>query len=489
MYERYHRFVRSPRRPGGVNSACNTRRAGRLLCGGLLAALAGCQTLPRLTPSEAGFDESGLAEVHAFLQREVAEGRLVGAVALVARDGGIVYRDAVGWSDREQREPMTAEAVFPIFSMTKPVTSAAVMILYEDGRIGLDDPVERYLPELAGMRVAADTGKPVVQGGERFFSSGWARTGPQFASATAAGLAPPAWTLASAFSAAPGDDPQAGLPTVALERPITIRDLLRHTSGIPYGYFDQSRVDTLYAQADLYNPSRTLAEVIKELSHLPLKHQPGARWEYGYSTDVLARVVEVVSGLPLEQFLSDRIFEPLGMHDTGYQISPQQAADRVSVYRRQPSGELQPFADINAVNATTAPTLIAGGMGLYTTAEDYLRFAQMLLNGGQLGSARILRASTVKLMTSDQLGEIPKMNLMGGLLDDYGFGLGVAVRRERPEDGRTGHVGEYFWLGAAGTGFWVDPQAELAAVLLTSHWMEFNALHGFRAALYKAVRR
>ncbi|VIO76231.1 serine hydrolase [Bradyrhizobium ivorense] len=378
-----------------------------------------------------GFSAARLARIAPWYQSRFdafppAEGLLPGAVVAIAKDGKLAYLQAIGFQDRAKTVPMQTNSIFWIASMTKPVTSAAAMILVDDGKLELDAPVARYLPELAEMRVA--------------FRKTDAATGK-----TEYGLEPP-------------------------KRPMTVRDLLRHTSGLVYpeldfayperglsGPNDAQEIRTihmLYGWRAVFRRDKTLADFVSSLASLPLAHQPGEVHEYGWNADVLGRVVEVASGQPLDQFLQDRIFAPLHMIDTGFYVPKEKLGRLVD----SPMPERPPIWDV-----TTPPRLFAGGGGLVSTAPDYLRFCQMLLNDGELDGARVLSAQAVKQMTTSAL--LPDVRIFGG--DEVGaragttFGLGFGIRANPVFSWIPGAVGSYSWAGLWGTYFWIDPAEKL----------------------------
>ena len=324
---------------------------------------------------------------------------MIGGLGLVARHGEIVYFDAWGLRDRENDLPMTTDTIVRIFSMTKPIVSVGAMILVEQGRLALDEPVSKYLPQLGGLEVQVD--------GNR----------------------------------------------VEAERDMTILDLLTHTSGLTYGFFADHPVDVLYAEAKTYE-TRDVASLIDVLATLPLKYQPGERWNYGYSTDVLGRVIEVISGQSLDDYLVDKIFEPLGMKDTGFYVPEANQGRFAKIYTPNADDELvEATAEIvssakRRVRDFTRPTaFLSGGGGLASTAEDYLRFAQMLLDGGE----DIVSAESIELMLENhQPGPTPK------------FGLGFSI------DIAPGGAGElHGWGGAAGTRFWLDRERDMVTIFAT----------------------
>jgi CubicO group peptidase (beta-lactamase class C family) len=366
-------------------------------------------------PATLGFSAERLARIGTVLKADIEKGRIPGAVLLVARHGKIAYFEAFGMRDKAKGAPMTKDAIFRIYSMTKPITSVAVMMLAEEGRLRLADPASKYLPQLARLKVGVEK---------------------------ADGQSDPALTMVSAT------------------REMTIQDLLRHTSGLTYGVFGRSAVKTLYTQAGVGSQDDTNADMIEKLSKLPLAYQPGTTWEYSHSTDVLGRVLEVVSGMPLDRFFQERIYGPLGMKDSGF-VVPQAKHDRLA----QPSTNPDTGEPERVLDVTKPRKFLSGGGGSVSTAEDYLRFCLMLLNGGQLDGARLLGRKTVELMTADHLGPIAGgARFLPGA--GFGFGLGFAVRKDIGGATTPGSVGEFYWGGWAGTSFWIDPTEKLAVVFM-----------------------
>ena len=383
----------------------------------LLPALAGADALPTATPEAVGLSSQRLARVTEVVKGEIAKGQYPGAVALVARRGKIAYFEAFGQRDPRSGAPMTKDAIFRLYSMTKPFASVAAMMLVEDGRLKLSDPVSKHLPKLANLQVSV-----------------------------------------------PRLDPQSGKVTYVLvppDREMTIQDLLRHTSGLVYGSTNHAGVKALYAKEGVDWKDVTPAEQIERLAKVPLAHQPGSAWEYGLSTDVTGRVVEAVTGLTLGQFLAQRLFEPLKMPDTGFLVPNGKAARLAQPFEKDPATG-NPVA---LLDVTVPQKNDAGGGGSAGTVGDYARFAQMLLNGGQLDGVRLLGRATVAHMTADHLGDIPVASPT--LVRGYGFGLGFAVRKETGLNAMTGSAGEYRWGGAAGTAFWIDPKEQMVVVWMT----------------------
>ena len=424
-----------------------------LALGLLLFPRAWAESLPTAEPESLGFSPERLERLTEAFQREIDEERLPGVVLMVARDGQLAYRESLGRQDPGGESAMAEDAIFRIYSMTKPLVSVAAMILVENGEIQLTDPVGEFLPGFDGMPVSEPT-------------------------------------LNQAFS-------EVAYHTVPARQAMTVQDLLRHTAGLAYGELTQNTpVQEAYGEAGLYQPdgrgydSRALTpeEQIKRLAEIPLVHQPGAVWEYSLASDVLGRVVESASGMRLGDFLDERVFEPLKMADSGFWV-PADDMDRLA----------QPFAidpatgqphDLFDVDAQ--PANDSGGAGAVSTAMDYLRFSQMLLNGGELDGERILSPSTVRLMTSDHLGDGIEAPLSPGELllgtPGYTFGLGFGVREGSGIAGVPGSPGEFMWAGYGGTYFWVDPQADLVAVLMsqgTGNRAHYRRL--FKTLVYQAM--
>ena len=377
----------------------------------VLAAEIAAQSLPvAKRPEDVGISSQRLERVHRQLLADVEAGRIPGAVLLIARNGKIASLDAVGFQDRTSQKPMRTDSICRIASMSKPITSVAAMILSEQGKLDIGAPVAQYLPEFKDVKV--------------------------------------------------------GIEKNALKRPMSVLDLLRHTSGLTYGLFGNSAVDELYKKSGMFG-AKSLAEMVRTIASLPLAHQPGEVWEYSVSTDVLGRVVEVASGMPLDQFVAEHITGPLQMNDTAFYLNASQAA---RVARND--------SPATAADPTVKPAILSGGGGMFSTAGDYARFCQMLLNGGELGGVRILSRKTVELMTSDQVPpSTDRHSPVSLVLDALGptpemgtsFGLGFAVRVVPGRNPLPGSVGDFSWGGIMGTLFWVDPKEGLIVVLMTQH--------------------
>ncbi len=360
-----------------------------------------------------------LARIAATLNADIERGSIPGAVIAVARKGKLVYFDAFGWRDKAAGVKMTTDTIFNIASMTKPMATVGALMLVEEGRLSIDDPVAKYLPQFATMQVAS--------------------------------LDPSGNTIAS---------------TMPAKRPITIRDLMTHTSGLIYGGRGTTAVHKLYP-AGSAAAATTLSgqEFLDKLGMLPLLWQPGAVWDYGFGIDVLGLLIERVSKETLGAYLNERLWQLLGMVDTSFLIPPEKAARYAKALPNDPdTGKPQAVEP----NATRATKFECGGGCAVSTASDYLRFALMLMEKGQLGNQRILGRKTVEYMLSDQLGHEVK-NLIGNAdptRADYGFGLGVAVRKTPGVVRLMGSVGDFSWPGASGTNWWVDPKEELVVVFM-----------------------
>ena len=386
---------------------------------GLLGLVLGCaaapQGLPSVTPETVGLSSSRLERVATYIEGEIAAGRKVGAVVLVARHGKVAYFKAFGEADRANHRPMPTDAYFRLQSMTKPVTSVALLTLLEQGKFLLDDPLSKYLPEFKEMQVYRGSG------------------------------------------------PHGEILTEPAARPITIRDVMRHTAGFTYGYFGDTAVDHAYREAGLgYEAKLSLKDFVAKLATLPLLYQPGTRWHYGFAHDVQARLVEVLSGMPFDVYCARTILEPLGMRDTVFGIPPERSARFASIYHPLPDGSLQPGelpTEWDYAGFTGHPY---GGAGLSSTPADYLRFAQMLLNGGELSGVRILGRKTVELMRHDALG-----SGIAPMSPGSGYGLGVGVTTDAAATGAPGSDGTFYWGGYATTMVDMDPKEDLVTLAFT----------------------
>ena len=399
-------------------SACR-----KCMVGLLLASLAACSTattysgeddvtgadtaLQMATPEEVGIDSKRLDRVTQAMQNLVDEGRLAGVITLAARDNKIFHFESVGQRDIGANLPMTPDTIFRIYSMSKPITGVALMILFEEGKFKLSDPVEKYLPEFANQTVYV------------------------------------------------GEDANGQVLTERADHPMTIRELMNHTAGFAYSSFaNDSPVDAMYSAVNMFDPNSSLQDMGRKLSQIPLLYQPGTRWHYSLAVDVQGYLVEALSGQRFGDFLEDRLFGPLGMDDSAFYV-PEDKRDRFSqVYVYGPNGELiaeEAFDGI--IHYLEDQKLQAGGWGMVSTAMDYLRFAQMLQNRGVLDGVRILSPTTIKLMRTDQLPE-GVTELIGRPGNSFGLDFAIV---EDPVEAESYSKGEYYWGGAAGTWFWIDP--------------------------------
>lgn len=391
----------------------------------LSISVATAGTLPRAASPEAvGLSGPRLQRLTDKFDADVRDGLIPGAVVLVMRRGHVAYLQTFGFRDRASAAPMQADSIFRIASMTKPVTIVAALLLMEEGRLQLMDPASRYLPQLKNMQV----------GVERV--------------------------------------DHAGVRSLMLEparREITVQDLMRHTSGMTYGPFGDSLVQGAYRAANTMDSQQTNADMLDKLVKLPLAYQPGAAFEYGMSTDVVGRIVEVVSGVDLQRFITERIARPLGMASTTFILNEKQTENIARPQTKPGSAPVVPVYD-----AARPPRWFSGGGGLLSTAEDYARFCQMLLNGGELDGVRLLSRKSVELMTSNHLPPdvtygpfTMEIGLTAPLPQlGQGYGLGVGVRKEAGRSPVPGSAGDYFWGGATGPYFWVDPREQLVAVMM-----------------------
>jgi CubicO group peptidase (beta-lactamase class C family) len=400
------------------------------------------EALPETAPEQVGMSAERLNRIRPAMERAIANGEMAGGVGLIARHGKIAYFDAWGMADREANKPMRKDSIFRMYSMTKAVTGVAVMTLYEDGRFSLHDAISKYLPEFKHMKVAVE--KTDGTSGRRVSY------------------------------------------TVPAERDITILDLLRHTSGLNYAGPRDENGDPAYRALGLRGGDFPLAELVRRLASAPLVHQPGTIWDYGYSIDVLARLVEVVSDQPIDRFFDEHIFQPLRMVDTAYYV-PEPKWDRLAVlYTPNPGSAVKRSTEPAQESYKKKPVLLMGGSGLVSTATDYARFVQMLLNGGELDGARLLSPKTVDLMRSNQLGDLPTVNRINGR-GGYGFGLTFAVNLGIEKTGAIGSKGEYNWGGAAGTAFWIDPVEDMIGVFLVQVMPQLATKETFKQLAYQAI--
>jgi len=377
------------------------------------------QSLPGAKPEQVGLSTDRLNKITATLRGDVEKGAIPGAILVVGRHGKVALFEAVGARDPATKAPMTKDAIFRIYSMSKPITSVAAMMLFEDGKFSLAEPASKYIPQLGGLKVGME--KPDPSGGK------------------------------------------STLELVPAKRDMTIQDLFRHTSGLTYGFFGEGIVKKMYVESKVWNDYPSNSELIDRLAKLPLAYQPGTTWDYSHATDVLGRLIEVISSRSLYQFEKERLLDPLGMKDTSFYVSDKSKQDRVA----EPFPNDRTFgieADFN--DPRVVQKWESGGGGMVSTAMDYALFLQMLLNGGTLDGKRILSPKTVAYMTSDHLGTaiVPGPYYLPGA--GFTFGLGFAVRKDAGVSPYAGSVGELNWGGAGGTYFWVDPKEDMFVVFM-----------------------
>ncbi len=396
---------------------------------------------------EAGFDPRRLERIGARLRPYVDDGLLPGWTFVLARHGQVVLIETYGQRDVEAAAPVELDTIFRVYSMTKPITSVAALMLWEEGAFELRDPVARFVPSFGDTRV---------------------------------------WRGGSFLS--PVTDP--------LMEPMAVWHLLTHTSGLTYGFVANHPVDELYRRAGFEwdaPAGADLAAVCDHLAALPLLYQPGAEWSYGHSTDVLGRIVEVASGMPLDQFFAERIFGPLGMVDTGFSVPPAEQSRLAALYTPDPGTRQARRIDAMGRRALTPPTFLSGGGGLVSTAADYQRFVQMLARGGELDGVRLLGPRTVRYMASNHLPGGADLTAFGRPLfsettfDGVGFGLGVSVTIDPVAAKVPGSVGDFGWGGAASTAFWVDPVEDITGLFLTQ--LLPSSAHPLRSQLKQLVRQ
>jgi len=378
-------------------------------------------------PEEVGLSSSRLARIGDHMKRYIDAGKIAGALTLVARRGQVAYLEPLGHLEIERRRPVTRDSVWRIYSMTKPITSVGLMMLYEEGRFQLDDPVHRFIPSWRDLRIFVGGNYPTFK-------------------------------------------------TAPVERPMAIRDLLSHTSGLTYGFMERTNVDAAYRKLGVADQARsgyTLQDMVDTLAELPLEFSPGTRWNYSVATDVVGHLIEVISGQRLDAYLRERILEPLGMRDTSFVLGEEQAARFAANYERQGDGSLKLIDDPEQSNYRKR-SFFSGGGGLLSTAPDYFRFTAMLQNMGELDRVRLLGRKTVELMTMNHLPggqELTDLAQAGMFTETayagVGFGLGFSVMQSPARAQVLGSPGEFAWGGAASTAFWIDPVEDLTVIFMT----------------------
>jgi len=407
------------------------------------AVVAQAQSLPVATPEQVGLSSERLNKITATLRGDVEKGVIPGAILLVGRHGKVALFDAVGVRDPATKAPMTKDSIFRIYSMSKPITTVAVMMLYEQGKITLDEPIAKYIPAFKDMKVGVES---------------------------------------------KGEDGKPKLELTDAKKPITIQDLLRHTSGITYGFFGDLLAKKAYVAANVYEGDYDNAEFADRIAKLPLADQPGVRWDYGHSVDVLGRVVEVVSGQSLFQFEKQRLFDPLVMPETNYFVADETKWSRIARPLKADRFD-RPLAGIK--DPTLPRRFESGGAGLNTTIGDYSHFLQMLLNKGELNGKRYLKPETVALMTKDQIG--PETGIIHDPFyfpsPNSGFGLGFAVRTSPPA-GTTWPLGEYRWDSAGGAFYFVDPVDDMFAIFMVHSPTQGGRIQlALKTLIYQAMGR
>ncbi len=392
--------------------------ASTLLVGLLLSVKAVADPLPTATPESVGFSPERLGRITEALRGDIAKGTIPGAVLLISRHGKIAYFESLGSLDPQAKTQMGWDAIFRIYSMSKPITTVCAMMLVEQGKLALADPVAKYIPDFKNVKV----------GEEKRDADG-----------------------------------KVTLDLAAPKRPMTIQDLMRHTSGLTYGFFGEGAVKKAYIEANLNAGDPDNTEFSNRLAKLPLVYQPGTTWEYSQATDVLGRVIEVVAGKPLYQTFREMLLDPLGMMDTSFYVTDPAKQPRIA----------EPFTNDRTIGTgaevndpRVARKYESGGGGLVATAMDYARFAQMLLNGGTLDGHRYLGPKTIAFMASDHMGDVIKRGPYDLVGLGHKFGLGFAVRTDAGISPVAGSVGDYAWGGAGGTYFWVDPAEKMFVVFM-----------------------
>jgi CubicO group peptidase (beta-lactamase class C family) len=399
-------------------------------------------------PEEVGLSSERLARIDRHLERRyLDQKKIAGALTLVARRGKVAYLSPVGVMDFERGRPLREDTLFRIYSMTKPITSVALMTLYEHGHFRLEDPVHKFIPSWRNLAV--------YQGGNH----------PIFI-------------------------------TSPVQRPMTVRDLFTHTAGLTYGFMERTNVDRAYRRLGIGERTGTLRETIDKLAGLPLEFSPGTRWNYSVATDVLGHLVEVISGKRFDVFLREELFDPLGMDDTAFWVPPEKLERFATNYSRGPDKALRVEDAPESSPYAQPPTYLSGGGGLVSTAGDYLRFCQMLLNGGELDGARILGRKTIELMSQNHLPggqDIASLNVGGQFsqvsYEGVGFGLGFSVTLDPARAQVVGSVGEYAWGGAASTAFWIDPAEDLIVIFMTQFMPSgtFDFRGQLKSIIYPAI--
>ena len=430
----------------------------------LVVAPASAKEMSSTKPERQGFSSERLEKLTQLMNAKVEDGTMVGGMGVIARNGKIIYSQTYGQADREAGKAMTDDAIYRIYSMTKPITGVALMMLYEEGKFRLNDPIAMYIPEMANLQVALSTA------GTGIVSDGTTST-----------------TIGS------GDESLVGQTRKPTRQP-TIRDLMTHTAGLTYGVFGNTEVDQAYRKAGLLG-DMDLKEFVTALGKLPLQYDPGSQWHYSVSVDVQGYLVEVLSGMKFSEFLQQRIFGPLDMKDTAFKVNEGNKDRLTQLYKPKGVTADNYFSPATGSGLEVADAFISagyiyggkfesGGGGLIATARDYLRFSQMMLNGGELDGVRILSPKTVDLMTTNHIGDMG----LGFGRKGVGFGLDFAVVLNPGEVGEVSSAGEYNWGGAAGTRFWIDPQEQLIGLFMVQSIPHRTRLaDDFKVMTYQAL--
>ena len=430
----------------------------------LVVAPASAKEMSSTKPERQGFSSERLEKLTQLMNAKVEDGTMVGGMGMIARNGKIIYSQTYGQADREAGKAMTDDAIYRIYSMSKPITGVALMMLYEEGKFRLNDPIAMYIPEMANLQVALSTaGTGIVSDG----------------------------TTSTTIGA--GDKSLIGQTRKPTRQP-TIRDLMTHTAGLTYGVFGNTEVDQAYRKAGLLG-DMDLKEFVTALGKLPLQYDPGSQWHYSVSVDVQGYLVEVLSGMKFSEFLQQRIFAPLDMKDTAFKINEGNKDRLTQLYKPEGVTADNYFSPATGSGLEVADAFISagyiyggkfesGGGGLVATARDYMRFSQMMLNGGELDGVRILSPKTVDLMTTNHIGDMG----LGFGRKGVGFGLDFAVVLNPGEVGEVSSAGEYNWGGAAGTRFWIDPQEQLIGLFMVQSIPHRTRLAGdFKVMTYQAL--
>jgi len=430
----------------------------------LMMAPVSAKEMGTAKPERQGFSSERLERLTNLMNAKVEDGTMVGGMGMIARNGKIVYSQTYGQADREAGRAMTDDAIYRIYSMSKPITGVALMMLYEEGKFRLNDPIAMYIPEMANLQVALSTaGTGIVSDGTTSTTIG------------------------------EGDESLIGQTRKPTRQP-TIRDLMTHTAGLTYGVFGNTEVDQAYRKAGLLG-DMDLKEFVTALGKIPLQYDPGSQWHYSVSVDVQGYLVEVLSGMKFSEFLQQRIFGPLDMQDTAFKVNEGNKDRLTQLYKPEGVTANNFFAPSTGNGLEVADAIVSagyiyggkfesGGGGLIATARDYMRFSQMMLNGGELDGVRILSPKTVDLMTTNHIGDMA----LGFGRKGVGFGLDFAVVLNPGEVGEVSSAGEYNWGGAAGTRFWIDPQEQLIGLFMVQSIPHRTRLaDDFKVMTYQAL--